>query len=213
MHHHMNKDPKKKNKRTMAQKAADAAFFEHHHIRGKSCRELAKMIGEIRPYTLSWSQVNADLKKLGNQWKQAALTERTAAVAKELAGLQAQEDELWKAWERSKLDRESRTVETDKVKISDSQFKGITKQKTTTEGQSGEAAYMRLILEIRDQRRHLLGLDAETIIRDSRDPKAAISISGQPSAPIVHLIMPAGRAAGIMDTEPPAITPPEPKKD
>lgn len=32
-------------------------------------------------------------------------------------------------------------------------------------------------------------------------------------APVVHLILPAGRAAGIMDTEPPAITPPEPKKD
>jgi len=61
--------------------------------------------------------------------------------------------------------------------------------------------------------REIFGYSAPTRVEQSHTGPGGITISGQPSAPVVHLILPAGRAAGIMDTEPPAITPPEPKKD
>lgn len=207
------KDMRKCHKRNPSQIAADAAFFEYWAVRGKTCRQLAELIATVRPYTLSHQQVHYELVKLRKQWRQAALVDRNTAVAKELAGLQAQEDELWIAWERSKLDAQSQTVDRESVKIGKEKLKGtIIKEKTTTEGQSGEAAFMRLILEIRDQRRHLLGLDAETVIRDSRDPSNRITVSGQPAGPIVHLILPAGRAAGLMPTEPDQEPPSTPEK-
>lgn len=196
-------DARFKNKRSATQKAADLAFFEHWHLRGKSERDLVVMIAKERPYSLCKATIHSDLNKSRKRWQEEAMTERSAAVAKELAKIEVQEDELWAAWERSKLDHQSKTVEDIVGAIAPelADFKKPSKEKTTTEGQCGEPAYQRLLNELRDQRRKLLGLDAETVIKDSRDPKNSITISGQPAGPIVHLIVPAGRAAGIMPTE------------
>ena len=153
----MTKYLSKKNKRSAAQKAADLAFIEHWHIRGETETQLAEMLRRERPYTLSRSQIHADLMKLKKQWQDAALTQRTAAVAKELAGLQEQERELWAAWEKSKLD--ATTTTTEFIGGDEPKDASGTKTKVTVETRCGEPAYMRLLLDIRAQRRQLLGLD------------------------------------------------------
>jgi hypothetical protein len=156
----MSKDPSKKNKRSETQKAADLALIEHWHIQGKTERELVVMIAVQRPYRLSQSQVHADLMKLKKVWMAEAIVSRTEAVASELKGLKAQEDELWAAWHKSKLDATTKTAEkAGDDSDSKSKRKRGTKTKVTVEGQTGEAAYMRLILDIRQTRRELLGLD------------------------------------------------------
>src|ERR1017187_716203 len=95
------KDPSKRNKRTNTQKAADLALLEHWHIRGKTEHQLVAILNAERPYKLSRSQIHADLMKLKHMWLQEAMVERSAAIASELKGLKAQEDELWSAWHRS----------------------------------------------------------------------------------------------------------------
>jgi hypothetical protein len=158
-------------KRSEAQKAADLEFFEHWHIRGKSERQLAKMIAEIRPYTLCRQQINQDLKKLRERWQESALVKRTDAIARELAGLDAQEDELWQAWEKSKHEAMTKTEEsfTTAGKGKSKRSKKINRQRITTEAQCGEASFQKLIGDIQIQRRQLLGLDAPAKVQPVGD--------------------------------------------
>jgi hypothetical protein len=170
----MTKDPTKKNKRSETQKAADLAFIEHWIIRGKTETQLAEMIGEERPYTISRSQIHADLMKLKRLWENEALDSRSEAIVKELVGLKSQERELWAAWEKSKLDATTTTTEFvggDKPKS-----KRGTKTKITVEGRCGEPAYMRLLLDIRAQRRQLLGLDAPKEMRHLGDLESPMTV-------------------------------------
>jgi hypothetical protein len=178
----MSKDPSKKNKRSETQKAADLALIEHWHIQGKTERELVVMIAVQRPYRLSQSQVHADLMKLKKVWMAEAIVSRTEAVASELKGLKAQEDELWAAWHKSKLDATTKTAEK-AGDDSDSKSKRGTKTKVTVEGQTGEAAYMRLILDIRQTRRELLGLDLPKelkLLGDAENPLVMVQAPFNP---------------------------------
>lgn len=84
------------------------------------------------------------------------MTEIEAFVREELRGLRLQEDELWKAWTRSQLD-----AETIRQKVQAHGEGALTPAEITKtkEGQCGNPAYMRLILDVRDRRAKLLGLD------------------------------------------------------
>ena len=169
----MTKYLSKKNKRSAAQKAADLAFIEHWHIRGETETQLAEMLRRERPYTLSRSQIHADLMKLKRMWENEALDSRSEAITKELAGLKAQEHDLWAAWEKSKLDATTTTTEFvggDKPKR-----KRGTKTKVTVETRCGDPAYMRLLLEIRAHRRQLLGLDARQEMKFLGDSEPQLS--------------------------------------
>ena len=125
------------------------------------------MLAKIRPYTLSRQQVNFELQKLKKRWHESALEKRTVAVAKELAGLQAQEDELWEAWERSKKESQTTAVESFTTKAKGkANSKKVSKSRVTTEQQVGDAQFQKLIADIRVQRRQLLGLDAPAKIQE-----------------------------------------------
>lgn len=192
-------------KRSISQRAADAEFIEHHHVRGKTEQQVTDLLNAIRPYRLSRQQIHADLQKLAEKWKESAIVLRTTAVGKELIGLQAQEDELWAAWHRSQQDRQSKTIEREGA---GKRGKGI-RQKTVSEGQAGDAAFQRLILDIREQRAKLLGLAAPTTIRDNLRPQQEITITN--AQPEVHLYLPEGRSAMFRppEAEKPLPTAPE----
>jgi len=144
------------NKRTAAQVEIDMALEEDLHIKGHSARLIAEAIAQVRPYALSRQQVAHDLRRLQKRWQ----TENRETVnehrMRELKGLAAQERELWEAWEKSKLDAERHTEETT------TGGKDGSKDKTALvkEGQCGDATFQRLILEVRDRRVKLLGLEA-----------------------------------------------------
>ena len=169
----MTKGLSKKNKRSSSPKSRRSRVIEHWHIRGETETRLAEMLGRERPYTLSRSQIHADLMKLKKQWQDSALTQRTAAVAKELAGLEEQERELWAAWEKSKLD--ATTTTTEFVGSDEPKDARGTKTKVTVETRCGEPAYMRLLLDIRAQRRQLLGLDARQEMKFLGDSEPQLS--------------------------------------
>lgn len=148
-------DPKA-NKRTPAQRSMDLAQIARWHRRGKTPQQMTDLLAAERPYRISRRQLANDLAKLDAQWLAEAATTIDSWKRKELAGLQDQENEAWEAWEKSKLDA-IRKAATDE---SGGEGKGKQKRAVTTEGQCGDATYMRLILDIRDRRAKLLGLDA-----------------------------------------------------
>lgn len=161
--------PAKAPKRNPMQRANDLAFIEHHAARGKTIRQITKLLNAERGYSISPTQVFKDMRKVVAEWKRLAVTEHDAAVARELAGIQRQEDELWEAWERSKSGAKSKTqkakgVKTDAVGGAD----GATtkahevEMSETTETSAGDVAFQNAISELRRQRRALLGLDKPT---------------------------------------------------
>jgi hypothetical protein len=147
-----------KNKRSRAQIAWDRAFIEHATLRGANENQVTERLNALpdRPYTLSRSSIHADLTALRKQWEKETMTEIEAFVREELRGLRLQEDELWKAWTRSQLD-----AETIRQKVQAHGEGALTPAEITKtkEGQCGNPAYMRLILDVRDRRAKLLGLD------------------------------------------------------
>lgn len=86
-------------------------------------------------------------------------------AARELAKLDAQEAELWLAWERSKRDKERTTQKEKRTAVGGEEVQprplGVSEQTTTrtTEGRLPEARYMDLLIEIGERRARLLGLD------------------------------------------------------
>jgi hypothetical protein len=142
-------------KRTEHQRAADMALTEHWHLRGKTLREIREMLMAQRPYSLSMVQLHKDLQHLKRAWEKEAMATRTEAVANELKGLKAQEDELWIAWEKSKRDAVRTTI--DLTPTGKPKKKG--KNQKQTEPQHGDPRYHDLIMKVREQRRKLLGLD------------------------------------------------------
>ena len=153
-------------KRTPAQRKVDLAEIEYWVKRGKNQRQIAALLAPVRDYSLSHQMVGHDIRLLCEIWRKDALASINERKEAELAGLQAQEDELWMAWDKSKADaiRKSVSNEGDLIKPATGDEKvqvqsGKQKQSVTQEGQCGDPAYMRLILEVRDRRAKLLGLD------------------------------------------------------
>ena len=159
--------PLKAPKRTPVQLEADAAFIEHYAVMGKTVRQIAEILNKERakavpPYSLSKSQVAQDLVNIRKEWHKEMNKDISEFIEAELKGLQRQEDELWLAWERSKKNAVTKTTETLPVTetVAGIEIKRMLKGKKVvkTEGQTGQSAYMDLILRIREQRRSLLGL-------------------------------------------------------
>jgi hypothetical protein len=146
-------------KRSKAQRESDLLFIERLWLRKKTHAQIAEELNKVRPYTLSRQQVAFDCKKLLDRWRKDSAEMIAAAKTRELTGLDEQERELWEAWEKSKLDAERKTVEqTD----GDGEGGKRNRASVTKEGQCGDAVYQRLILDIRDRRAKLLGLDEPT---------------------------------------------------
>lgn len=96
--------PNRRNKRSLAQKAADALIIEAMHLKGYGCQHIAEEISEMRPYSLSQAQVAFDLAKLHKQWEAEAKALINDEKIRILRKLDRLERELWDAWERSKRD-------------------------------------------------------------------------------------------------------------
>jgi len=148
-------------KRTPAQIDADVEWVAANAVRGLTTREMAAELAKIRPYRLSHVQISKDLLKAKELWRQSAICIIDEMKARELAGLEQQEREAWAEWTRSKgnrqVKRERRSSPTGRGSRSAAGSKEVTEE---TEGQCGDPAYQRLILDIREARAKLLGLNA-----------------------------------------------------
>jgi hypothetical protein len=149
------------NKRRPEEIEADLLLISQWLSEGKYHHEIAEEISKIRKYTLSRQQISFDVKKIEARWRAATLENTTDLKAKQLRDLRMRQRELYRAWERSKLDsvRQFAEESTDGHEGGNGGGKHQ-KKRLTKEGQCGDAAFMKLILDIDDKIMRLLGIEA-----------------------------------------------------
>lgn len=127
--------------------------------RGYDLKLIAKELAKVRPYTLSYVTIFNDLKKIRAEWKANTLRDIGAIQEQELKGLDDQERECWAAWEKSKL-----TAEKKKQRVRTGAGAGgagqVAERSEEREEQCGDPSFQRLILDIREKRAKILGLNA-----------------------------------------------------
>jgi hypothetical protein len=130
---------------------------------GLGVRETARQLG-VNPSTIT-----KDRRLLIEMWRETITADVNEIAAREVVKLDAQEAELWLAWERSKRDKE-RTTQTEKrnaAAAGEQEIELGIHERTTTrvvEGRLPEARYMDLIIEVGKRRERLLGLDKGIIV-------------------------------------------------
>lgn len=120
---------------------------------------IAAEIKRVRPYSISYVQVSKDLKKIRREWSENALRDIDAIQRQELEGLAEQERECWEAWDKSKL---AAKKERKKTRTGGAQpgTGSIDEKSTEKSDQCGDPSFQRLILDIREKRAKILGLNA-----------------------------------------------------
>lgn len=142
--------------RTKAQLEIDLALMARLSLEGKTHRQIAILITERGPYPLSHSQVTRDMKKVVGRWKAESIIDIDQLKQRELKGLEHQESECWDAWNKSKEDAVTKSAKKTRPSAGTSKEEVATKQ----EAQCGDPAFQRLILDIREKRAKILGLNA-----------------------------------------------------
>lgn len=127
--------------------------------RGYGTKMIAAELAKIRDYTLSYVTIAADLKRIRAEWSKSAIADIAAIKHQELEGLADQERECWAAWEKSKLaaEKQKQRVRTGGAGAGAGQ---LAERSTEKAEQCGDPAFQKLILEIREKRAKILGLNA-----------------------------------------------------
>lgn len=135
---------------TIAQHATELAqrraIVAARYLRGDVQARIAADLG------VTQQQISLDLKAIRAAWLVAAIRDYDAAVAEELAKIDAVEVEYWAAWKRSQLDKET--------SMQEAGADGKKKVSLRKEGQAGSPAFLDGVLRCIERRCKLLGLDA-----------------------------------------------------
>lgn len=130
-----------------SQSAARQAEILKLHSRGWTKVQIAAELG------ISEAAVRYYVKRI-HAVAAKQTTDLAAAKQRELLMLDEAEREAWEAWEASKRDAVTETVRT--------MPEGGVQTETRREGQAGDSALLKRLIEISDRRAKLLGLDAPT---------------------------------------------------
>ena len=143
-------------KRTPIQRERDLLEISGLYLRGITQAEIASQLG------VSQQQVSYDLKILQRRWLAESVAKIDERKARELAKVDRLEREYWEAWERSKLDAETVTLEKlGALKDGQGQIVGTkVKEVKKREGQSGNPSFLAGVQWCIDKRCEILGLDA-----------------------------------------------------
>ena len=90
-----------RNRRTNLERSRDLEEAAARSLRGETCEEIARALG------VSSSQISRDLKKVEEEWMKEAMTDFALLRARELARLRELQCANWRAWEESKVPKES----------------------------------------------------------------------------------------------------------
>lgn len=117
---------------------------------------------------VSTRQIKRDLKIIRQRWQETQVANVGTRCAREIAKIDLVEREAWDAWDKSKQDAETRTERIRKGKASGPG--NSVEVSIRTEGQAGDATYLKTVLDCIERRCKLLGLDApEKHIYDIQD--------------------------------------------
>ena len=156
---------KKRKKLSTAQRRQVVARL---YMQGKLQHEIGEEV------QVTQSTVSRDLQAIREQWQEAAILDFNEAVNRELDRLDLYEKELWEAWERSKQPggKTHTSVKGVTAKLSDYEItdEGIqhkgkrkhvpleTSTRKTSYARDGNPMFMRLLLQVSQQRTEILML-------------------------------------------------------
>ena len=158
-------------KRTSLEAERDRAYIAQRYLRGWSLQEIADGIPTINggKYTLTVRTITSDIARLRDEWKERAQVSIADAKTKELAKIDALEEEAWRAWQRSVQEKKRQKTgrrETAELKATGEGTKRGTdgKQQDSVEvwkdEQYGDPRFFAVVQWCIDKRCKLLGLDA-----------------------------------------------------
>ncbi len=185
-------------------KAAVAFFMSDLICKGFNDDEICTIVNE--KYGLQWimSDVRLMKKLIHRLWRVQTASEMNEQIQQEIASIDVQIKELWKAWEFSKKGiSEKTTRSTNSNSNSDmmdfDQSETILKEDIT----AGDVKYMNLISELGKEKRKLLGLYAPEK-KSNNDRPTAVQINvvgGDGSNAIQSVLEKCGRTAIDADAE------------
>lgn len=162
-------------KRTKAERARDMTEMLALHFRGLSQNEIALRFGLTQP------QVSRDLKQAQKEMREAANVDLRARFQEKLVELRDVKKEYWRAWERSRTNREvqvSKKVEAEGHAGKGSECLPKSGEEATTgrreaglrvENRDGDPRFLEGVRKCIDLERELLGLDEDEIRNLNRD--------------------------------------------
>lgn len=128
------------------------------YLRGLSQPEIAQKVG------VNQSQVSRDLKKLREEWLDRSIQAIDRRKAEELAKIDKLEMEYWDAWERSKKDSETTTIERYGSPPTSGAFGSVVpskiKEVKKKEGRDGTAMFLAGVQWCIEQRCAIIGVYA-----------------------------------------------------
>lgn len=161
----------KNNEAILAERRQTVASF---YLQGKSQVEIALKLGVSQP------TIGSDLKHIREEWVAQGIKNFDEAKAKELAGLDLAETELWDSWFKSKETAETKIIRIRKAPDVPNKFKGSTEGpksaaqrvlqegaeklriiekniELTRRGQCGNPTFMAQIIQIKEMRLKIIG--------------------------------------------------------
>lgn len=167
-------------KRTEQQIIEDRLAIALWRRQGLHYFQIAALIGETRPYTLSKKQVWDDHQKNLREALQERVTATSTNIDEELAKLGYIEAEAWGCFERSKEPCTTRTVR-ERVSADGS----FIEEQTRIEDRHGDPRFLELVLKCHDRRCRLLGLT----VGQKGEVVASDRLTLQFQTPIVNIIL------------------------
>lgn len=137
-------------KRPPAKRLADRAAIASMRARCYTRAQIAAELG------LSLATIKREWKLITAEWQAAMLEDADQVKARELAKLDALEEEALRAWEKSKQDYQKRIVE---EKPGSSKHTGGRYAKVETGKSNGDPRFLQVLLSIQERRARLLGTD------------------------------------------------------
>lgn len=172
------KKPRGYNKRLRVEREADILFCTNLFLRGYSYREIAKHLNielakRNATYELTFQMVYYDMNQVIAEWKAEQKQDIGDYVSQELKKLDRMENELWEAWEKSKVieRKKTRRNRMDNVDPDDKtrRYGDYGYSETSTETTPGDSKYFDLLLRVWDKRAKLVGYDVAEKVKIMRD--------------------------------------------
>ena len=174
-------------RRTVNQIRADRILLTDFMVRGMTLEQMADKLAEVRGYRLHFTTINREVRLITDEYKKRNDDLLDRHRQRQLMRLDAQEQEAWRAWEKSKEDAITKQGERISGQAGQNgaaaaREKSLVKQS----GRVGNAEFLRVMLSIAERRCKLLGLDAPAKNVLMNPDGSAI----QPATPAAVLILP-----------------------
>lgn len=156
--------------RTKHQREADLDQINIWTLQGKTLRQCAAELAQIRDYEVSHVTIKHDLDTIATRWREGTNLDLDSHKAKELARIDLLEQTYWKAWEQSLEQAETTTTRQKDTPVTrkskDGQSVTVTNKQYEAslrkEERDGNPAYLVGVERCIKMRVDLLGLNAPT---------------------------------------------------